>query len=250
MQAKSKQAFTLVELLVVLVIITVLVGITIPIVSHISARARQAQYEAMMAKIHNALEEYRAKFGEYPITPTYEYKDTNGNWATTNNNLSDWRRHYPRNIATDCYLVRRVLPDHPIAYTNLVVEDNATRIWEEIGYATKVGVDYALTYPLMQVPLLRNERPYIEFDYFTVLYQATSKARKDVGKAGIRIKKNTYRTRSGELVEVERWGRYGWPINRAMALDPRDKNEEGKTVKGKQLKYTSNGTQYSIRTWL
>ena len=61
--------FTLIELMVVVVVIAILMGITLPIAKYVSQRAREANQKIMIEKIRSALEDYRAAYGEYPITP-------------------------------------------------------------------------------------------------------------------------------------------------------------------------------------
>jgi prepilin-type N-terminal cleavage/methylation domain-containing protein len=61
-----RRAFTLVELLVVIGIITVLIGITIPVVSKIRENAQAAASQAVIAQLMGACETYRQDFGAFP----------------------------------------------------------------------------------------------------------------------------------------------------------------------------------------
>ena len=88
-------AFTLVELMVVIVVIAILMGITLPVSKYAIRRAKAARQEVMLAKIRNALDDYRAAYGEYPITP-----DTNHVAGTRPSNYDDAIRHYPDNYPT------------------------------------------------------------------------------------------------------------------------------------------------------
>ena len=62
----GRSAFTLVELLVVIGIITVLIGITVPFVSSMRQRANAANTAAQINGLRAAIEAYRTTFGAYP----------------------------------------------------------------------------------------------------------------------------------------------------------------------------------------
>ena len=65
-----KQAFTLIELLVVVTIIGILVGIVLGVSGLVVQKGDRARALADLAKIKNALEEYRIEYGGYPINVT------------------------------------------------------------------------------------------------------------------------------------------------------------------------------------
>ncbi len=60
------QAFTLVELLMVIGIIGVIVGMTVAVIAAAGGKKGEAATKAQMAKIQGALESYKKKFGTYP----------------------------------------------------------------------------------------------------------------------------------------------------------------------------------------
>lgn len=62
----AKKGFTLVELLVVMAIIGVLVGITVPAVFAVRKSFELSATKWEVDQLANAIEQYRAKYGEYP----------------------------------------------------------------------------------------------------------------------------------------------------------------------------------------
>ena len=125
-------SFTLIELMMVLVVISILAGITISVSKYAAWRSARAQQEVAVEKIRAALDEYRSVNGEYPIIG-----DT---------------KHYPRSFATEC------------AYTG-------NSPWTNVNLATNTienmsamyQVDYSLTYPLMLGPLAKGRKPFLLF---------------------------------------------------------------------------------------
>jgi prepilin-type N-terminal cleavage/methylation domain-containing protein len=69
---KNQHAFTIVELLIVIVVIGILASISVAAYSGVQRRGRDAQRAADVAHIQRALELYRAEHGVYPLanTPT------------------------------------------------------------------------------------------------------------------------------------------------------------------------------------
>ena len=63
---KSKDGFTLLELLVVIVIIMFLAGITIPIVSSIQTNAKKGVTSAQISQMEIALKQFESDFGIFP----------------------------------------------------------------------------------------------------------------------------------------------------------------------------------------
>lgn len=62
----KRKAFTLVELLVVIGIIAILAGLLLPAVNHMRVSAQITGQKADFVTISNALEQYKADFGDYP----------------------------------------------------------------------------------------------------------------------------------------------------------------------------------------
>lgn len=236
-QKFSAAAFTLIELLVVLVVISILVAITIPVSKYASQRAKSAQFDVQMAKIKNALEDYRAKYGEYPITPEY---GTNSDGTPIKNSMADVWRHYPSVYTTLCYEVyERTKTNnlHKSPDTYIVINDDTN--WPTIEMIEDIPVDYALTYPLILKPLANGEQPYLgdgEETLMTVISLVTLTPPKDYDTL-----KFYTRAKSGKRsTSKEYYRHYGWPINRHYIIDPRN---------GKQIKYTSDGLNYSITNY-
>ncbi len=59
--------FTLVEMLVVITIIGILAGLAVPVVFNAIRTARNAAILVEMANIENAIEQYKSKYGDYPV---------------------------------------------------------------------------------------------------------------------------------------------------------------------------------------
>ncbi len=62
--------FTLVEMLVVITIIGILAGLAVPVVFNAIRTARNAAILVEMANIENAIEQYKSKYGDYPVDCT------------------------------------------------------------------------------------------------------------------------------------------------------------------------------------
>jgi prepilin-type N-terminal cleavage/methylation domain-containing protein len=92
-QAKNSRAFSLVEMVIVVVIIGILAGIAIPRISHAVTAARANALLETMAAVRTAIDHYYAEHGHYPgydpgdgtpdddmfIKQLTEYSDQNGN---------------------------------------------------------------------------------------------------------------------------------------------------------------------------
>ena len=208
-------AFTLVEIMIVMVVIAIMVGITIPISQYVSSRARMASQKIYIEKIKSALEDYRAAYGEYPITPVT-------NVAGDVINITDVARHYSANLDT---LILAV-PSTVDLTTNTVE-------YMEFDNGVIVRVDYCLTWPLMLKQRLAGARPFMDFKDVTVSYLANVDSRQDT----ITIKR---RKKSGGIANQGLNRIFSDPINRPQAIDP---------VSRYQWRYSSdNGMTYTLGT--
>lgn len=233
-QRSSSVAFTLIELLVVIVVIALLVAITLPITRYAARRAKEAKQEAMLVQIRAALDEYRATYGEYPITPIIVTNDG----VVSVQNEPEVAQHYPYDYKTLC-------SNSPFTNVNLVSTTNGT--FERLstvgvsGDGTSYEVDYCLTYPLMLKQLEKKRRPFMEFDEITLfymVYRLTDSADPD---KDMKQWTETRRTRSGGIERnIVQRGIYGNPVNRVKAIDP---------LTGNQWKYECHdGVNYQLST--
>ncbi|HEX3997539.1 MAG TPA: prepilin-type N-terminal cleavage/methylation domain-containing protein [Pirellulales bacterium] len=63
---RRHSAFTLVEMMVVIVIIMILVGLLTPVLVNVMARAREARITAEIAALDGSMKAYKEKYGSYP----------------------------------------------------------------------------------------------------------------------------------------------------------------------------------------
>ena len=68
---KGQKGFTLVELLIVIIILAILTGVSIPIYRLINARARESATETEMINIAKALEIHNVDLQSYPLAAVY-----------------------------------------------------------------------------------------------------------------------------------------------------------------------------------
>ncbi len=68
----TKQGFSLLELLIVVVIIAVLAGIAVPVYRNNVEKAKRTEIAVTMGYVKSQLNIYYAEYGEYPIAPTWE----------------------------------------------------------------------------------------------------------------------------------------------------------------------------------
>lgn len=210
---RSASAFTLVELLVVIVVISILAGITLPLSRYAIKRANLARQEIMLAKIHSALDDYRAAYGEYPITPP----------APT----ADVLRHYA--VSCDTYdAATTSSPFVKVAFDGT----NTMEIFSDV-HTNFHEIDYCLTYPLMFKQLEKGARPFMEFPIVDEAYLVFHSEDTHWVTMWRRLKNGTWSSKEGLFV-------YGDAIKRAKAVDP---------VSGRQWSYVcTNGIFYTITT--
>lgn len=126
----SRAAFTLVELLLVMLIVVLLTGAVIGSVGYVNRKAAEAKTQALLAKIGAALEAYNADWGQYPLATSNMWNRTQ---ATTNFN---------------CYLVTNLAGLQGKKYldwspdeTNNVVAGGEVKLYIVDGFGTPIGYD-------------------------------------------------------------------------------------------------------------
>ena len=219
-------SFTLMEIMVVMLIIMLLVGITLPLSKYVIKRAKEASRDTNLEKIINALEDYRAAFGEYPIPGD--------------------PRHYAQNYISDTegYSPFTNVPLTSLAPYLVDIGDGDTVTVTPPDYGVEVlplsdtyNVDYSLTYPLMLGPLLRGEQPFILFPEVTVCYLVYKRKESFSDERKHTV---TKLMASGSYKTTSWWTLQGNPINRFKAMDP---------ISEKQLRLEcTDGLTYSIKT--
>jgi prepilin-type N-terminal cleavage/methylation domain-containing protein len=70
MPHRFNRAFTLVELLVVIVIIAILASLAIPVTNVVMARANALRLKATMKDLQVAISNYRAEYNRFPLDPS------------------------------------------------------------------------------------------------------------------------------------------------------------------------------------
>lgn len=75
-QRPRRRAFTLIEMLLVIVIIAILSGFVFSMVRMVGRHADRAKTRRTIEMLANAIEEFRAEYGKYPPVPVYEDPDT------------------------------------------------------------------------------------------------------------------------------------------------------------------------------
>jgi general secretion pathway protein G len=104
----ARRAFTLVELLIVIIIIAVLAAIAIPKFANSSTRSKEAALKADLKLYRNAIELFKADTGVYPATIAdlaATSAPANGVDATTGTSkaitAADWKGPYLQAVETD-----------------------------------------------------------------------------------------------------------------------------------------------------
>lgn len=179
-------AFTLVELLMVMVVIMILVGISLPVARYVTRRMVDEKERMMGREIRDALDAYRMAFGEYPITPPNP----------------GYERHYSI-YSPECEYFSTPMSFHDGTKEtlDLTTADSAVP-----------NIDYVLTYPLMLGPRQRGEPPYMRFEYVVIARALVSL------DAEFRHEIERVDPRTGE--RIEGYGLLPVDIERPVALVP------------------------------
>eukprot|EP00657_Telonema_sp_P-1_P012765 TRINITY_DN9544_c0_g1_i1.p2 TRINITY_DN9544_c0_g1~~TRINITY_DN9544_c0_g1_i1.p2 ORF type:complete len:118 (-),score=22.89 TRINITY_DN9544_c0_g1_i1:149-502(-) len=77
----SRRAFTLVELMIVIVIILILIGLLVPAIGAVRLRAQQAQVRAEISNLEASIAAFKGEFGMDPPSGIVLYED-NAGWNT------------------------------------------------------------------------------------------------------------------------------------------------------------------------
>jgi general secretion pathway protein G len=137
----KKLAFTLVELLIVIIIIAVLAAIAIPKFANSGMRGKESALRADLKMYRNAIDLFKTDTGAYPSTladlaatsAPAKGKDSAGNdYSIT---ASDWKGPYVQSITTD-----------PIAgtnYTYSVTSPNVGKITSSASGKASDGSNYS-----------------------------------------------------------------------------------------------------------
>ena len=80
---KKANAYTIVELLIVIVVIAILAAVSVVAYMGIQVRARDTQRKQDVATIQRALELYYIDNGRYPVSSCSSGCKINGSWSTT-----------------------------------------------------------------------------------------------------------------------------------------------------------------------
>jgi general secretion pathway protein G len=93
---QRKHAFTLIELLLVLVILGVLAGIVVPKFSGTTSKARNTAAQTQISSFKTALDQYEIDMGSYP-----KGKDGLRELMTAPRNARNWKGPYMESIPKD-----------------------------------------------------------------------------------------------------------------------------------------------------
>lgn len=75
MQKLARCAFTLIEMLVVVVVIAILAGIVFRMIAVVSRHGDRSRTMARVQRVANAVEGFHAEYGQYPPVPFYDGED-------------------------------------------------------------------------------------------------------------------------------------------------------------------------------
>jgi len=91
-----RTAFTLIELMIVIVIIAILVGLLLPAVSSARLRVRQTQVRTEISQLENAVGAFKNRFGIEPPSQITLYETATTGWSTDPNSRSLIRQMWPQ----------------------------------------------------------------------------------------------------------------------------------------------------------
>ena len=123
MRTKSNQAFTLIELLMVIAIIGILAGILIPTVGSVRKQANIAASKSQISQYVNAIQMFKGEYGYYP------FSDAQADSGANVNTLSDdfIETLSGRDSSGDPVTTggnRRSIDFHSFSESEFLVEDN------------------------------------------------------------------------------------------------------------------------------
>jgi prepilin-type N-terminal cleavage/methylation domain-containing protein len=174
---KTKRAFTLIELLIVVAIIGILAALAVPNFLNAQIRARIARAHGDMRALQLAIESYQADHGVYPP------------WSTPQNGPSVFGRDHP---GIGCRFIRLTTP---VAYINTIFPE----AFSVQGVARAEGVDaktdgewydtyeYATAQPWEQNPVSCSGAMYRLVSSGPDLIQAWGGTFLDAGLSGVNI---------------------------------------------------------------
>ena len=116
----NRRAFTLIEMLMVMVIIGILTGMVFKLLAYATRQAATAEAVSNLEKLADALTEFRAEYGHYPPTQSgrYEYQVEGQDGRAVNylNNPATTNTVYGYGLVA--YLYDRNPPSVRLAFTN------------------------------------------------------------------------------------------------------------------------------------
>jgi type II secretory pathway pseudopilin PulG len=128
----SRDSFTLVELLLVMLIVVMLTGAVIGSIGYVNRKAAEAKTQALLAKIGGALEAYNADWGEYPLARSNMWARSQ---AQTNYNI-----YLVTNLAGLGSGMRSYI-EWALDETNMVVAGGVVQLYIVDAFGTPIAYD-------------------------------------------------------------------------------------------------------------